>query len=103
MNRLVSTLSSALTSQKSEKIAKRLLSLNIARIRFWIRTNVYYIPLDQIARFDSFFDKCDPSLTLDDFELPDLTSNNLNFNPQQNSESKRMYIEYISTKPPPPF
>ena len=28
------------------------------------------------------------------------TSNNLNLSPRQNSESKRMHIEYISTNPP---
>ena len=94
MNRLVSTLTSA------KNCAKRLLSLNIAMISFWVRTNVYYIQLDQTARFDSFFYKFDPSLTSDDFVLPDLTSNNLNASPRQNSESKRMYIEYISTNPP---
>ena len=30
------------------------MSLDIAMIRFWVRTNVYYIQLDQTARFDSF-------------------------------------------------
>ena len=53
-NRLVLTPSSALTSQKSKKFEKMLLILNIAMSRFWVRTNVYYIQLDQTARFDSF-------------------------------------------------
>ena len=53
MNRLVSTPSSALTNQKSNKFEKRLLSLNIAMSRVRVRTNVYYIQLDQTARFDS--------------------------------------------------
>ena len=95
-------------SSKSLLLPWLVKSLKNSKKGFWVLTKLWadfgsdqiYIIYTQNSPIWLFFDNFDSSLTSYDFVWPDLTSNNLNFNPRQNSESKRMYIEYISTNPP---
>ena len=67
-----------LASQKSEKCLKKLLSLNIAMIEFGVKTHVYFIQLDQTARFYSFMTSLThnwPLMTLYDLIWPQIILN----------------------------
>ena len=67
---------------------------------FWVEAYVYCIQLDRTDRFDSFLTSSTrvwPLMKLYDLIYPQIV---FNFNPRQTSESKHMYIGYISNTPP---
>jgi len=65
--------------------------------KFWVKTYAYCIQLYKTARFDSFLTSLTQVWPLMTFYGLIWSQIILNFNSRQNSESKHMYIGYIST------